>query len=121
MIITTSRRLLTTGTAVLLGSLTLLATTATIGRSEATIRLAQNTYPARFTNAFMEGCKRRAMEEGAPEAIAESYCSCSLQELQKRYTLNQLATLFQQAGETGEKPQGLVDVAQACRQQVFNQ
>ncbi|MBE9127509.1 MULTISPECIES: hypothetical protein [unclassified Coleofasciculus] len=80
---------------------------------------AQNKYPPQVVTNYMRGCQQSAVNGGLSEAQAERVCACTINRFQARFTIEQFRELLQRARETGGQPQELVEIGQACAQEVF--
>jgi len=65
-----------------------------------------NAYPPEVAENFMRACTVRA---------SETACRCSLEEVERRYTLDQYRALEAGIGATKKVPAELLDIIPACR------
>ena len=68
----------------------------------------QNVYPPSVVQNFMDAC----MSTGGGQA----YCSCTLEEIQGRYSLEEYTTLEIRMLNTGQLPEELAGVTAKCVQ-----
>jgi hypothetical protein len=65
-----------------------------------------NAYPAEVAENFMHACTSRASEKS---------CRCALDELQRRYTLEQYQTIEGGIAAKNQVPKEIVGIMDACR------
>jgi hypothetical protein len=65
-----------------------------------------HAYPAEVTENYMHACTSRASEKA---------CRCSLEEIQRRYTLEQYQAIEGAIASKKEVPKELVEIMEACR------
>jgi uncharacterized membrane protein len=60
---------------------------------------SQHKYPQSFVNEYMTTCLQRAAQEGLEEQDRYKLCSCTLNQFQARYSLEQFKKLAQSTRE----------------------
>ncbi|MGG6293963.1 hypothetical protein ACQ4M4_06030 [Leptolyngbya sp. AN02str] len=72
-----------------------------------------NAYPPEVAQAFLTACLTEAEKIGISGEPAQAYCSCSLQESQQRFTLEQLVELESRIRPDSIPPE-LIEIATTC-------
>lgn len=78
-----------------------------------------HTYPPEVSQAIVNECLTAAMNNNLPPAQAEAYCTCSLNEMQQRYSLEELIELESRIQPGQQLPPEVYEVASACASHLF--
>jgi hypothetical protein len=73
-----------------------------------------NRYPTSVVEDYLEGCQRQAVSAGIPESLVKNFCSCTLNKLRSRYTVEEFRQLRDRATTASETPQAFTEVGMAC-------
>jgi hypothetical protein len=73
-----------------------------------------NQYPAEVQNNFMTSCTMSAQQEGVEAQLAQSVCSCYLEEIQKKYTFEQFTAIDNQVANGEPLPPEFNQIVNDC-------
>lgn len=73
-----------------------------------------NSYPAAVEEDYLQGCQSKAVEAGVPEGIVQNFCSCTLNKLRSRYSVEEFQQLREQATTSNNPPKAFTEVGMAC-------
>jgi hypothetical protein len=79
-----------------------------------------NPYPEEVRDNFMNECTASAIENGALASQAETYCQCSLTEIQRLYTIDEFAVIDQQIAQGQAPPAVFNDIIEFCVNQAVS-
>ncbi|HEY9620444.1 MAG TPA: serine/threonine-protein kinase [Crinalium sp.] len=73
-----------------------------------------NAYPDAEVQSYMSNCVSSATNSGATSAQAQSYCTCTLEQLQRKYSFDEFATMVQKYQQTQQIPSEFTEVINYC-------
>lgn len=73
-----------------------------------------NTYPPEEIQAYMDSCLSTATANGLTDTVANNYCTCTITNIQSRFTYAEFVGFAQTIQSTQQLPQELVEVVQLC-------
>jgi hypothetical protein len=79
--------------------------------------ISANVYPEDVVNAYMEGCLASAQDVGLTTEQAQSYCGCTIQEIQNQYTYDEFLVVVQTMQESGQFPPEMMEIINSCGSQ----
>jgi len=80
-------------------------------------RIAQannEAYPPQEVQAFLNACVSNATANGLDRNFAQSYCTCTINAFQERYTYAEFTELAMSTQSTQQPSPELIEVAQIC-------
>lgn len=90
-------------------------------KAQPTLEQSKNPYPQEFTEAYLESCLQQAVAQGLTEEQSNFLCTCTLDQFQMGYTFEEFIQMNQEAQETGETPEGILNVSSTCAGQLTQQ
>lgn len=79
----------------------------------------KNQYPEDFVQQYMADCKERSVTEGVPPEDTETFCTCTLNEFQSQYTLEQFKKLTADSKENQDAADALSEVGFSCFEPIL--
>lgn len=73
-----------------------------------------NVYPEAEVQSYMSNCVASATDSGAEAAQAQSYCSCTLERLQSKYSFEEFTAIVKRYEQSQEIPSELTEVVNYC-------
>ncbi|MEL7034557.1 MAG: hypothetical protein AAFO04_02895 [Cyanobacteria bacterium J06592_8] len=90
-------------------------------KAQPTLEPSENEYPQEFTEAYLESCVQQAEAQGLTEEQSNFLCNCTLDQFQAGYTFEEFIQMNQEAQESGETPEGILNVSSTCAAQLTPQ
>ncbi|MGK7875508.1 MAG: hypothetical protein AB4426_20070 [Xenococcaceae cyanobacterium] len=78
-----------------------------------------NPSPQYSFDDYKKECIQRSMAEGLPLEEAETLCTCTINEFQARYTIEEFKKLTQEAKENEEAAEMLTEVGYSCFEEIL--
>lgn len=78
-----------------------------------------NRYPAEYVREYMEDCAKASIAEGLPEEDAKTLCTCTLNQFQKQYTLDEFKKLTEASKTDRTAADALVTVGESCLEEIL--
>jgi hypothetical protein len=76
--------------------------------------ISPNSYPPAVVEDYLKGCQSKAIEAGIPEGIVQNFCSCTLNKLRSRYSVEEFEQLRDLARTNEKMPEAFTEVGMAC-------
>lgn len=76
-------------------------------------------YPAEFVRDYNQECLQTSLNEGLAEPEAESLCSCTINEFERQYSLEEFQQLTTASATDPEAETTLIEVGQFCFEQIL--
>ena len=76
-------------------------------------------YPAEFVQSYNQECIQASIEEGLAEAEAKRLCSCTINEFERQYSLEEFQQLTTASATDKASETTLVEVGQFCFEQIL--
>lgn len=80
---------------------------------------AANQYPAEFVRNYNQECIQTSIGEGLAEAEAKQLCSCTIEEFERQYNLEEFQELTAASATNQQAETALIDVGQFCFEHIF--
>ena len=80
---------------------------------------AANQYPAEFVRNYNQECIQTSLGEGLAEAEAKQLCSCTIEEFEQQYNLEEFQELTAASATDQQAETALVEVGQFCFEQIL--
>lgn len=78
-----------------------------------------NSYPPEYVQEYMEDCAKASIAEGLTEEDAKTLCTCTLNQFQKQYTLNEFKKLTEASKTDRAAADALVTVGESCLEEIL--
>ncbi|MEL6440305.1 MAG: hypothetical protein AAFQ80_13740 [Cyanobacteria bacterium J06621_8] len=78
-----------------------------------------NQYPAEFVRDYNRECIQTSIAEGLGEADAKQLCSCTIDEFEQQYDLEEFQELTAASVTDQEAETALIEVGEFCFEQIL--
>lgn len=78
-----------------------------------------NSYPPEYVREYMEDCVKASMAEGLPEEEAKTLCTCTLNQFQQQYPLEEFKKLTEASKTDRAAADALVTVGESCLEEIL--